>query len=106
MSWAETGLLACRAVASPELPAGDDTHHLPIPYSPYARSRAHGRSMRKLWMHSTEKYAINRHQSSIKDGRKIAHVPPFPGVVRGSFIWLLDADSVKVFGFQRERLIH
>lgn len=46
MSWTETGLLVCRAVASPELPASDHTHA--SPYSPYAESRAHGRSIRKL----------------------------------------------------------
>lgn len=34
MSWAETGLLACRAVASPELPAGDDTHASPYSLFP------------------------------------------------------------------------
>lgn len=34
MSWAKTGLLACRAVASPELPAGDDTHASPYSLFP------------------------------------------------------------------------
>lgn len=34
MSWAETGLLACRAVASPELPAGNDTHASPYSLFP------------------------------------------------------------------------
>lgn len=51
-------------------------------------------------MHSTENYAINRRQSSIKDGSKITHVPPFPRA--GSRLirvlcWLPDADSIKVF---------